>query len=281
MPRLHGHERARVGRHLAGDGVEHARAEPHVGVEEHEDLGRGALRGSRAERARVRLARPALREIGRGEHGRTARERHLCGGVGRVVVDDHERVGVAQLREHAVEQRRQGALLVASGDDDGDVGPLSRSASRHAPRSGEQEPAGSPAERVHHRRPRTGCQVGHQRDGHAAVCASGPTGRAVVRAVAMKSVDAPGCAVVAWWRRTTQVRHLAGGDPLMSGTTYAPQQAALAAAARPCAVACGSPWHDSTRMWNAAVGMPAVASLGFVQEITTKRPARHLGGQPT
>ncbi len=68
----------------------------------------------------------------------------------------------------------------------------------------------------------------------------------------------------------------------MSSTTYAPQQAAVAAAARPCAAACAAPARASVRMWNAAVGMSAVAShLGFVQDITTKRPARHLGGQST
>jgi len=60
----------------------------------------------------------------------------------------------------------------------------------------------------------------------------------------------------------------------MKDTTYAVQQAAAAADARP--------WtgldHGST--WNAPVAM-AASFLGCMQTISTKRPARHLGGQPT
>jgi hypothetical protein len=65
----------------------------------------------------------------------------------------------------------------------------------------------------------------------------------------------------------------------MTFTTYATQQPAVAADARP--------WtelgHGSTR--DAATGNAAVAMvasfLGCMQTISTKRPARHLGGQPT
>jgi hypothetical protein len=60
----------------------------------------------------------------------------------------------------------------------------------------------------------------------------------------------------------------------MKHTTYATQQAIVAADARPC----GDRGHGFT--WNASVAM-AAGSLGFMQTISTKRPARHLGGQPT
>ena len=60
----------------------------------------------------------------------------------------------------------------------------------------------------------------------------------------------------------------------MKSTTYAIQQAAAAADARPC----DGRGHGFT--WNASVDM-AVGSLEFMQTISTKRPARHLGGQPT
>ena len=61
----------------------------------------------------------------------------------------------------------------------------------------------------------------------------------------------------------------------MSSMTHANQQAAVAAAARPCA--------DLGRgySWNASVGMSMRSHVEFVKDITTKRPARHLGGQPT
>jgi hypothetical protein len=64
-----------------------------------------------------------------------------------------------------------------------------------------------------------------------------------------------------------------GRDP-MKDTTLALQQAAVAADARPC----GDRGHGST--WNASVVM-AAGSLEFMTIISTKRPARHLGGQPT
>ena len=60
----------------------------------------------------------------------------------------------------------------------------------------------------------------------------------------------------------------------MKYTTYATQQATPAADARPC----DGRGHGFT--WNASVDM-AVGSLEFMQTISTKRPARHLGGQPT
>jgi hypothetical protein len=60
----------------------------------------------------------------------------------------------------------------------------------------------------------------------------------------------------------------------MKYTTLALQQAAVAADARPC----GDRGHGST--WNASVVM-AAGSLEFMTIISTKRPARHLGGQPT
>lgn len=60
----------------------------------------------------------------------------------------------------------------------------------------------------------------------------------------------------------------------MKVTTYAVQQPAVAADARP--------WtglgHGST--WNAAVATVA-SFLDRMQAISTKHTARHLGGQPT
>ena len=60
----------------------------------------------------------------------------------------------------------------------------------------------------------------------------------------------------------------------MKDTMYAVQQAAAAADARP--------WTglDHGFTWNASVAMVG-GSLGCMQTISTKRPARHLGGQPT
>jgi hypothetical protein len=60
----------------------------------------------------------------------------------------------------------------------------------------------------------------------------------------------------------------------MNNPTYATQQAAVAAETRPW-IGLG---HGST--WNAAVAMDA-DFLGCMQTISTKRPARHLGGRPT
>jgi hypothetical protein len=59
----------------------------------------------------------------------------------------------------------------------------------------------------------------------------------------------------------------------MKTITYATQQAAVAAETRPWTLG-----HGST--WNAAVAVDA-SFLGCMQTISTKRPARHLGGQPT
>lgn len=56
--------------------------------------------------------------------------------------------------------------------------------------------------------------------------------------------------------------------------TIAPQQGHMAAGARPCGVLGGG------YQWNASVAMTA-SSFEFEKDITTKRPARHLGGQPT
>lgn len=55
--------------------------------------------------------------------------------------------------------------------------------------------------------------------------------------------------------------------------TIAPQQGHMAAGARPC----DGRGHG---YWNASVGT-TLSSLEFVMDVTTKRPARHLGGQPT
>jgi hypothetical protein len=61
----------------------------------------------------------------------------------------------------------------------------------------------------------------------------------------------------------------------MKCTTLATQTATVAAAARPCdARGLGHQWN------NASVAM-AVSTYEFMQTISTKRPARHLGGQPT
>jgi hypothetical protein len=60
----------------------------------------------------------------------------------------------------------------------------------------------------------------------------------------------------------------------MKHLTLATQQAAAAAGARPCSML------GRGHVWNASVGM-AMSSYEFTQDITTKRPARHLGGQPT
>ena len=60
----------------------------------------------------------------------------------------------------------------------------------------------------------------------------------------------------------------------MKDTTYAVQQAAVAADARPWAA------FDHGSTWNAPVAM-AASFLGCVQTISTKHLARHLGGQPT
>jgi hypothetical protein len=56
--------------------------------------------------------------------------------------------------------------------------------------------------------------------------------------------------------------------------TNAPQQGHMAAGARPCSVLGGGyQWNASVVMWT--------DSFGFATTITAKRPARHLGGQPT
>ena len=56
--------------------------------------------------------------------------------------------------------------------------------------------------------------------------------------------------------------------------TTATQQGHMAAGARSCSVLGGG------YQWNASVAM-AVDSFEFTPVTTTKRPARHLGGQPT
>jgi len=61
----------------------------------------------------------------------------------------------------------------------------------------------------------------------------------------------------------------------MSSMTHANQQAAVAAAARPCN-GLGRGYQ-----WNVSVSMAMSSHLEFTQDIATKRPARHLGGQPT
>lgn len=58
--------------------------------------------------------------------------------------------------------------------------------------------------------------------------------------------------------------------------TIAPQQAAAAARARLCA---GS--ADAAYQGNAMVVMSALSIDWFAKHLTTKRPARHLGGLPT
>ena len=66
----------------------------------------------------------------------------------------------------------------------------------------------------------------------------------------------------------------------MSSTTYANQQAVVAAAARPC----NGLDRGRGTSWNASVAMAVGSHLEFMEctpIITTKRPARHLGGQPT
>ena len=60
----------------------------------------------------------------------------------------------------------------------------------------------------------------------------------------------------------------------MMHMTLAAQQAAPAADARPC-IGLGRGYE-----WNASVAM-TMSSHEFAKDITTKRPARHLGGQPT
>jgi hypothetical protein len=55
--------------------------------------------------------------------------------------------------------------------------------------------------------------------------------------------------------------------------TIAPQQGHMAAGARPCDVLGGY-------QWNASVVL-AASSFEFEMPVTTKRTARHLGGQPT
>ena len=61
----------------------------------------------------------------------------------------------------------------------------------------------------------------------------------------------------------------------MSSMTHATQQAVVAAAARPC-TGLGRGYQ-----WNASVDMTVSSHLEFGTAISTKRPARHLGGQPT
>ena len=56
--------------------------------------------------------------------------------------------------------------------------------------------------------------------------------------------------------------------------TLAPQQGHSAAGARPC----NGLGHGY--QWNAMAWMN-LSSIEFVKDITAKRPARHLGGQPT
>jgi hypothetical protein len=56
--------------------------------------------------------------------------------------------------------------------------------------------------------------------------------------------------------------------------TIAPQQGHTAAGARPC----NGLGHGY--QWNATAWM-SLNSMEFVKDITTKHPARHLGGQPT
>jgi len=58
----------------------------------------------------------------------------------------------------------------------------------------------------------------------------------------------------------------------MSSTTYAPQLAHVAVGARPC----DGLGHGYK--WRAAV---SDMTLNFMNETTIKRPARHLGTQPT
>ena len=58
--------------------------------------------------------------------------------------------------------------------------------------------------------------------------------------------------------------------------TFAPQQAAVAAAARPCAGSAAAYQGNS-----AVVTMWASTTDWFAKHLTTKRPARHLGGFPT
>ena len=61
----------------------------------------------------------------------------------------------------------------------------------------------------------------------------------------------------------------------MKCTTVATQLVHVAADARPCnGLGLGHQWT------NASVGM-ATSTYEFMQTISTKRPARHLGGQPT
>ena len=59
----------------------------------------------------------------------------------------------------------------------------------------------------------------------------------------------------------------------MSSTTFAPQAALVAAGARPCTGLV----HGY--LWCAAI--PVDMNLNFMNESTIKRPARHLGKQPT
>jgi hypothetical protein len=55
-------------------------------------------------------------------------------------------------------------------------------------------------------------------------------------------------------------------------TTYAPQLAQVAIAARPCGL-------DLGFKWRAAV--PSTMNPNFMNVTTIKHPARHLGTQPT
>jgi hypothetical protein len=58
--------------------------------------------------------------------------------------------------------------------------------------------------------------------------------------------------------------------------TIAPQQGHMAAGARPCGLGLGYQWNAM-----AAMTVSSTDSIEFVKDITAKRPARHLGGQPT
>jgi hypothetical protein len=55
--------------------------------------------------------------------------------------------------------------------------------------------------------------------------------------------------------------------------TIAPQQGHMAAGARSCDVLGGYQWNASAVL--------AASSFEFEMPVTTKRTARHLGGQPT
>ena len=60
--------------------------------------------------------------------------------------------------------------------------------------------------------------------------------------------------------------------------TNAPQQGHMAAGARPCdGLGHGYQWNATAWM---TLGMTS-STNEFVQDITAKRPARHLGGLPT